>query len=143
MKVLLISLFLTACASKSIHKVTMKEDHYKSPRGGSVDAEIRVDEDKTKKIHPQSSLTKLSLKPGAVIPEHTHTSDEYLHFTKGNGEMIIAGEKVKIKNDTTVFIPKGVKHSYVNNTKFLTKAIQVYTPAGPEQRFKKWKDAEY
>lgn len=143
MRILILSILLTACATKSVHKVTSKEDHYKSPRGGSIDAEIRIDVDKKNKVHPQSAITKLVLKPGTVIPEHTHTSDEYLHFTKGNGEMVIAGDKVKIKNDTTVFIPKGVKHSYTNNTKYTTKCIQVYTPAGPEQRFKKWKDSEY
>ena len=57
--------------------------------------------------------------------------------------MVINGEKIKIKNGTTIFVPKGVKHSYTNNTKYTTKAIQIYTPGGPEQKFKKWKDDEY
>lgn len=143
MKLLILFVLVISCASESVHKVTKKEEEFKSPRGGSITAEVRIDQDSKNKINPQSSLTKLFLKPGVVIPEHTHTSDEYLHFTKGNGEMVIGGEKFTIKNDTTVFIPKGVKHSYTNNTKYTTKAIQVYTPAGPEQRFKKWKDEEY
>lgn len=143
MKLFTFLILFSACSSNSVHKVTTKEARYKSPRGGSIDVEILIQEDKKNKIHPQSSMSKLKLKPGTVIPMHVHSSDEYLHFSKGNGEMVIGGKKVKIKNNTTVFIPKGVKHSYTNNTKYKTIAIQVYTPAGPEQRFKKWKDDEY
>ena len=108
MKLLLFSILLSACASKSVHKVTKKEEHFKSPRGGSIDVEIRIAQDKKNQINPQSSLSKITLKSGAVIPEHSHTSDEYLHFTKGNGEMIIAGEKIKIHNNRTVLFLRGL-----------------------------------
>ncbi len=73
------------------------------------------------------------------IPTHKHTSDEYLYFINGAGAVSIDGKLYQVKNGTTVFIPRGVEHSYINNSRKTAKTVQVYTPAGPEQRFKKLK----
>lgn len=72
------------------------------------------------------------------VPEHTHPkSDEYLYVIKGGGSLVMDGKEYKVKRGDAIFIPKGVKHSYKNGGKF-TEFVQVYTPKGPEQRFKKW-----
>ena len=134
-------IILLSCASKpkSEPKIALKGNHYISP-GGSIGVEILLEENVVEKIHPKSSLSKLKLRPGTVIPKHSHSSDEYLYFIKGAGEIEIAGEKKTVEDGMVVFIPEGTKHAYVNDSKKEAHAIQVYSCAGPEQRFKKWDD---
>ncbi|MFT5429493.1 MAG: putative monooxygenase [Myxococcota bacterium] len=80
--------------------------------------------------------------PGLVVPEHVHAeSDELLHVLEGGGWMVIAGKRSRIEAGMMIQIPRGVKHSFMipPDAKIGFRAVQIYTPAGPEQRFKKGK----
>lgn len=81
----------------------------------------------------------LIVKESMKVPAHTHLkSDEYLYMIKGKGKLMIANKIYQVKKGDGIFIPKGVLHSYKNESK-ISEFVQVYTPKGPEQRFKKWK----
>jgi quercetin dioxygenase-like cupin family protein len=82
------------------------------------------------------SLAELTLEPGAAVPEHVHdTSTEILYLAEGGGTMTIDGDEREVGMYTAIQIPAGVKHGFVAG-EATVKAIQFYTPAGPEQRFK-------
>lgn len=85
------------------------------------------------------SLTLLELAPGAAVAEHTHDAAEYLYVTAGAAEMTVAGKPVAVKAGDAVFLPKGVQHSarVPADAKAPLTAVQVYSPAGSEQRFTK------
>jgi quercetin dioxygenase-like cupin family protein len=73
--------------------------------------------------------------PGAVIPRHTHEgSAEILYVESGGGELTVGSEKVPFGADQVLHIPEDQPHA----ARFAerTVMIQVYAPAGPEQRFK-------
>lgn len=83
-----------------------------------------------------SSLAELTLEPGARVPEHVHASStEILFLIEGGGVMTIDGEPREVTRLDAIQIPAGVKHGFVAG-EATVKAIQFYTPAGPEQRFK-------
>jgi mannose-6-phosphate isomerase-like protein (cupin superfamily) len=81
------------------------------------------------------ALDRLVARAGASIPPHHHDhSEEVIYVLAGRGITKIGDKEIPIGAGDTVYIPAGVEHSVVVQ-KELT-AIQVYSPAGPEQRFR-------
>jgi len=82
------------------------------------------------------ALEVLSLDAGAAVPEHSHANEtELLYVMAGTATMVIDGVTLPITPTTVVQIPKGIAHQATVTDAL--RAIQVYTPGGPEQRFKK------
>ena len=136
MKFLLVipTLFLIiSCSTVRSHKVSPVSD---LPTFQSADLKAKVylllgKED-------QFSMNKLVIKAQKRVPEHIHKmADEILFVTKGNAVMTFDGKAFKVKKDDLIIIPKGMKHSFSNGVKTFT-AIQLYTPKGPEEKFRKW-----
>lgn len=78
--------------------------------------------------------------PGVKVPAHMHEkSAELLYILEGAGEMVVDGKRTPVKTGHMIQVPPGVKHSFSipkkSNGRFV--AVQIYAPAGPEQRFKK------
>ena len=78
--------------------------------------------------------------PGARVPEHTHeVSAEMLYVLEGAGEMTVDGQTVPVKAGHMIQVAPGIKHSFSirkgSQKRFV--AVQIYSPFGPEQRFKK------
>jgi len=96
------------------HAVITEVDKYISP---DKKTEVKILIENMGALSPQSYIGHLKIKPGVNIPTHTHTSDEYLYFIRGAGAVSIDGKLYQVKNGTTVFIPKGVEHSYINNSR--------------------------
>ena len=93
-------------------------------------ATVYFDQDKT------FSASVLTLAGGATVPEHVHaTETELLYILEGSGTMTVNGVAVAIAPTSVVQVPPGTKHAFTAST--TVRAVQVYTPAGPEQRFKK------
>lgn len=105
--------------------------------GGTAGARVLLDESTVPGLK-EASMTELIMLPGTVVPEHVHErSAELLYILEGRGMMQLADQLLEVKPGTVVFIPAGVKHSVRLDTKVEPlRAIQVYTPGGPEQRFK-------
>jgi mannose-6-phosphate isomerase-like protein (cupin superfamily) len=81
------------------------------------------------------ALSVLSLAAGGAVPEHTHAKEtELLYVLSGTGSMVIDGVTLPVTPTTVVQIPKGTPHQATFTE--ATRAIQLYTPGGPEQRFK-------
>jgi quercetin dioxygenase-like cupin family protein len=73
-----------------------------------------------------------------TIPPHTHDgSSEYLYLLEGSGVMTIGADRREVAAGDAIQIPPGTLHGMVVAAGGPIKAIQLYTPAGPEQRFRK------
>ena len=89
-----------------------------------------------------TAVSKVTFFPGAKVPEHKHeASSETLVVLEGTSELVIRGTKYVLKAGDTVHIPKGDLHSasVPADAKGPFVAIQIYAPAGPEERFRKGK----
>jgi quercetin dioxygenase-like cupin family protein len=83
----------------------------------------------------QLSASILELPAGTAIPEHVHAKEtEVLYVFGGAGTMKVAGLDVPVTATSVVQIPANVKHAFTASAPL--RALQIYTPAGPEQRFK-------
>lgn len=72
-----------------------------------------------------SQLVLMSLKPGEDIGMETHASDQFFRFEKGEGEVIIDGNKYKVKDGDSVIVPGGSQHNVTNTSK--TESMKLYT----------------
>lgn len=82
------------------------------------------------------AATHVDLAAGTQIPEHVHDKEtELLYVTSGEGTMTVNGVAIAVTANSVVQVPPNTKHSFVAKSGVV--AIQYYTPAGPEQRFKK------
>jgi quercetin dioxygenase-like cupin family protein len=78
----------------------------------------------------------LEAEPGLLIPSHTHpTSAEILYVVSGSGVVNIGVEPVALEPDLAIHIPEGQPHLVQFSGPDKTVMIQLYAPAGPEQRF--------
>ena len=78
----------------------------------------------------------LALPAVAKVPEHGHDKEtEMLYVLEGAGTMTVAGTDVAVTPTSVIQIPPNTKHAFAASA--AVRAVQIYTPAGPEQRFKK------
>ncbi len=86
---------------------------------------------------PEVALALLVLKPGAAVAAHVHAdSVELLYVLEGQAEMRVGAETLTIGPGDAARIPKGVEHTARVLGKRSLRALQLYMPPGPEQRFK-------
>jgi quercetin dioxygenase-like cupin family protein len=84
---------------------------------------------------PALAASILSLPRGGQVPEHVHAQEsELLYLLAGSGTMTVDGVALPVGPTSVVQIPKGAKHGFTAAAD--VRAVQIYTPAGPEQRFK-------
>ena len=77
----------------------------------------------------------MSAQAGVTVPEHRHEgSDEVVYVIAGRGATFVDGVGVPFGPGTVVAIPKGAEHGL--RVDEALEAVQIYSPAGPEQRFK-------
>jgi quercetin dioxygenase-like cupin family protein len=81
------------------------------------------------------SASEAELPAGLAIKEHVHAKEtEVLYILDGEGTMTIGGLELAIGPTSVVQVPPNTKHAFT--AKRAVRALQIYTPAGPEQRFK-------
>jgi quercetin dioxygenase-like cupin family protein len=77
----------------------------------------------------------LALPNGKTVAEHVHANEsELLYVLAGSGTMTVAGVQLAVTPTSVVQVPPATKHSFTASSD--VRALQIYTPAGPEQRFK-------
>lgn len=78
----------------------------------------------------------LTLAKGVTVPEHVHANEtELLYVLAGSGTMTVGGVSLAVTATSVIQVPPNTKHSFTASAD--VRALQLYTPAGPEQRFKK------
>jgi hypothetical protein len=97
--------------------------------------------DKTVVADTPMSAEILELPAKTNVAEHVHAHETELLYTGSNygadtilGTLTVAGVAQDVTDYSVVQIPPNTKHAYT--ARFDGYALQIYTPAGPEQRFK-------
>lgn len=87
---------------------------------------------------PGAAFSVIDADPDLAVPEHVHeTSMEILTFKSGGGVLHVAQMPPRpIAQVHFVPIPAGRAHSFQGDGSAPIQGFQVYTPAGPEQRFR-------
>jgi quercetin dioxygenase-like cupin family protein len=87
-------------------------------------------------IHDKTlAASILALPAGATVAEHVHAGEtELLYVLAGGGTMTVGGVALPVTATSVVQIPKHTRHAFTAASDL--RAVQIYTPAGPEQRFK-------
>ena len=81
------------------------------------------------------SVSLATLASGTVIPEHVHAKEtELFVMLAGSGAMRVNGVTIPITETSVVQIPANAKHAFTATSD--VRALQLYTPPGPEQRWK-------
>ena len=89
----------------------------------------------TTKAHTIAA-SMIEIPAGGAVPEHVHAAEtEVLYVLAGAGTMTVAGVALPVNATSVVQIPANTKHAFTATE--AVRALQIYTPAGPEQRFKK------
>jgi quercetin dioxygenase-like cupin family protein len=103
--------------------------------GGKGNVRILFDEKNTGT--PALSVDFIEFAPGAEVARHEHAgTTELLYILDGGGTLTVGNESHRFGAAEVLHIPAGQPHSarFTSNEK--TVAIQIYAPAGPEQRFR-------
>ena len=102
--------------------------------GGKGKAQLLLEPDRT--AGRQAYLGVLELEAGAAVPEHKHPAEaEILYVIEGDAELVSGGQTLRAEKDTALQVPPGVLHA--GRVAKGARILQIYAPAGPEQRFKK------
>ena len=77
----------------------------------------------------------LALPAGGTVPAHVHAREsELLYVLAGGGAMTVAGVELAVAPSSVVQIPPNTQHAFTATSD--VRAVQIYVPGGPEQRFK-------
>ncbi|MFO0760989.1 MAG: cupin domain-containing protein [Byssovorax sp.] len=106
--------------------------------GGARHARLGFEADSS----PRASLGLLILSKDAPVAEHVHHTEwEILAALEGEGELLIRSkvgeEHVALADGVATIVRPDMLHSFRPSGQKRTFGIQVYTPPGPEQRFRK------
>jgi quercetin dioxygenase-like cupin family protein len=119
-----------AVASRPIVIRAATAKRYPRP-GGSVQLLL----DPTDNRRSELAASWLTLDAGASVPSHQHaTETEFLYILDGAGTLTVGNSSLPVTSTSVLQLPPGISHSFSASAPL--RAIQIYTPAGPEQRFK-------
>ncbi|AKF06959.1 cupin domain-containing protein [Sandaracinus amylolyticus] len=103
--------------------------------GGRMDVRILLDTDGAGAEH--GALSWLEGPPDVTVPEHRHgEAVEVLLFEDGEGTMRLGNQEIAVRPGVAIYVPEGTLHSFRSAGTRPLRAIQIYAPAGPEQRFR-------
>ena len=98
---------------------------------GGMTARLDVGPD----VSPEAYLGRLEGTAG--VPEHVHASSwEVLFAVEGEGTLLLDGAPVRVGPGDVVLVPAGKRHAWTPDPNRRLRAVQMYVPPGPEQRFK-------
>jgi quercetin dioxygenase-like cupin family protein len=82
-------------------------------------------------------LARLEMQPGAAVPEHQDSTEEYVHILSGEGSVTIDGQAHPVAAGTTIYMPPGATVSFENGAQTLS-AIQVFAGPEPAKKYDAW-----
>ncbi len=78
-------------------------------------------------------LVLMAIQPGEEIGEEVHEDrDQFFRVEKGAGEVLIDGNRTKVKSDDAIIVPAGARHNIVNTGDKPLRLYTLYAP--PEHR---------
>lgn len=119
----------TAIAKKVVRASAAKDLAW---AGGAMHARLDLEGDASPNLYVGR------LEGTAPVAEHTHPGAwEILCAVEGAGIFTLQGRAQRVGPHQVVVVPPDTPHSWQPDAKAKLVAVQMYTPPGPEQRFKK------
>ena len=85
----------------------------------------------------------VELGPGASVPLHRDTTEEYLYVLSGSGTITIDGESFSVKTGSAVYMPREAAVSYQNSNETTSRFIQVFAGPEPGLKYRSWKKSTF
>lgn len=63
---------------------------------------------------PTYALRVIEVAPGGHTPDHAHPFEHENYVVEGQGKVLIEGEWHDVGPGSVIFVPPGVRHTYVN-----------------------------
>lgn len=78
-------------------------------------------------------LVLMAIQPGEEIGEEVHEDrDQFFRVEKGTGEILIDGNRSKVKSADAMIVPAGARHNVMNTGDTPLQLYTIYAP--PEHR---------
>ena len=58
----------------------------------------------------RETMAQIYLKRGAIVPQHTHESEQMTYVLQGALKLLVAGEEVTLREGEVLHIPSNVAH---------------------------------
>ncbi len=118
-------LFLLSCFCFSI--TTFKAQSYQS--ADTIKAPANLENIFSKPLYSDSLVSSYVIFIKKEVKLHKHVfHTEHVIILEGEGEMLVAEKKIKIKKGDIVFIPKGTPHALFVTSAIPVKIISVQSP---------------
>ena len=76
-------------------------------------------------------LVLMSIEPGEEIGSEVHEDhDQFFRVESGEGEVVIDGERTKVRDDDAIIVPAGAEHNVINTG---STPLKLYTLYGPPE----------
>ena len=82
-------------------------------------------------------IGRLSLEPGAAVPEHQDATEEYIHILEGRGTIEIDGAHFEVEPGTTIYMPAKARVRFTNGETKLV-GLQVFAGPSPAAKYDTW-----
>jgi mannose-6-phosphate isomerase-like protein (cupin superfamily) len=74
-------------------------------------------------------LVLMALNPGEETGEYVHVeTDQFFRVENGKGELILEGDRIKIKSKDAIIVPAGAHHNVVNTGAKPMRLFMIYAP---------------
>ena len=81
-------------------------------------------------------IGEMVVQPGIAVPEHIHhRNDEAFYVLEGQFRVTVAGQDHNLEPGAFVFVPRGVRHHWVNSGDGPARILLTFTPGGMDQYF--------
>ncbi len=85
-------------------------------------------------------VARLEMEPGAAVPEHRDSTEEYIHVLEGSGTITIDDQAYPLAAGGTVYMPANAKVSFANGDAPLV-GLQVFAGPEPAAKYDAWTPA--
>jgi len=85
-------------------------------------------------------VARLEMDPGAAVPEHRDTTEEYIHVLEGSGTITIDDQAYPLAPGGTVYMPADATVSFQNGDAPLV-GLQVFAGPEPAAKYDAWTPA--
>jgi mannose-6-phosphate isomerase-like protein (cupin superfamily) len=74
-------------------------------------------------------LVLMALNPGEQTGDYVHVeADQFFRVENGKGELILEGDRIKIKSKDAIIVPAGAHHNVINTGAKPMRLFMVYAP---------------
>lgn len=79
---------------------------------------------------------EMVVQPSIAVPPHIHhRNDEAFYVLDGRLQLTVAGQDYDLEPGAFVFVPRGVRHKWVNSSSQPARIMLTFTPGGMDQFF--------